>query len=161
MPESGAVYQPTTVGYAYDTRDESSCRTFFTRVMSRHQISVKKWGDWVILLVAVLSLVTGLTTMLLNLKSADELDKAQMHTDQASTQSPDSRREGPKHTDHEERTSLAIGAALVLLGLVLGFIWGWMRFFRHNKATRGGLPCNSGQVSFLTYLMKVLFENVP
>ena len=74
MPESGAVYQPTTVGYAYDTRDGVGLgiRSGFSRIMSRHKFSTRQWLEWVLVSVAAAVFVAGLTTMLLNLVSADD-----------------------------------------------------------------------------------------
>lgn len=74
MPESGAVYQPTTVGYAYDTRDGSGLgiRSSFSRIMSRHKFSTRNWLEWVLFSVAVAAFIAGLTTMLVNLVSADD-----------------------------------------------------------------------------------------
>lgn len=73
MPESGAVYQPTTVGYAYDTRDGGGfgIRSGFSRIMSRHKFSTRSWLEWVLLSVAAAAFVAGLTTMLVNIVSAD------------------------------------------------------------------------------------------
>lgn len=75
MPESGAVYQPTTVGYAYDTRDGSSrlsgVRSNFSRIMSRHKFSTRNYLEWVLFTVAVTAFVAGLTTVLVNLVTSD------------------------------------------------------------------------------------------
>ena len=71
MPESGAVYQPTTVGYSYDTRDGNGIRSLFSRIMSRHKLSTKKWIEWVIFTVAIAAFIVGLTTLLLSLVSED------------------------------------------------------------------------------------------
>lgn len=70
MPESGAVYQPTTVGYAYDTRDGnrlSGVRSNFSRIMSRHKFSTRNYLEWVLFTIAVTAFVAGLTTVLVNL----------------------------------------------------------------------------------------------
>jgi hypothetical protein len=80
MPESGAVYQPTTVGYAYDTRDGSrfGIGSSFSRIMSRHKFNTKSWLEWILFSVAVAAFIAGLTTMLVNLVSPD----SEMNTQQ-------------------------------------------------------------------------------
>lgn len=77
MPDSGAVYQPTTVGYMYDNRGDSTggsgrLRHGLWRIMSRHKLSSRKWLEWVLLSVALCFFVAGLTTMLVSLISADD-----------------------------------------------------------------------------------------
>ena len=80
MPESSAVYQPTTVGYAYDngrdTRGSGGLRTGFTRIISRHKLSSRKWLEWVLLSVSFCVFVAGLAVMIVNLVSADDLTKS-------------------------------------------------------------------------------------
>lgn len=84
MPESEAVYQPTTVGYTYeangDTNDAGNAlRSGFLRVLFRHKVSTRKWAEWVLLSVAICASVAGLTTLLVNLfaSSAEDIP----HTD--------------------------------------------------------------------------------
>lgn len=79
MPESGAVYQPTTVGYSYDTRDGGGfgIRRNFSRIMSRHKFSTRNWLEWVLFSVALAAFIAGLTTMLVNLVSADNEESPQ------------------------------------------------------------------------------------
>jgi hypothetical protein len=77
MPDSGAVYQPTTVGYTYDSGGDGTgggggLRHGFWRVMSRHKLSSRKWLEWVLLSVALCFFVAGLTMMLVNLVSAGD-----------------------------------------------------------------------------------------
>ena len=81
MPESSAVYQPTTVGYAYDNgrdlpRGPGGLRNGFSRIISRHKISSRKWLEWVLLSVSFCVFVAGLTVMLVNLVSEDDLNKS-------------------------------------------------------------------------------------
>lgn len=78
MPDSGAVYQPTTVGYTYDSGGDGTgggggggLRHGFWRIMSRHKLSSRKWLEWVLLSVALCFFVAGLTTMLVSLVCAD------------------------------------------------------------------------------------------
>lgn len=76
MPDSGAVYQPTTVGYTYDSGGDgagggSGLRSGFWRIISRHKLSSRKWFEWLLLSVAVSFFVAGLTTMLVSLVSDD------------------------------------------------------------------------------------------
>lgn len=73
MPESGAVYQPTTVGYSYDTRD-GGIRRSFSRIMSRHKFSTRNWLEWVLLTVGIAAIIAGFTTMIINLTSDGETD---------------------------------------------------------------------------------------
>lgn len=82
MPDSGAVYQPTTVGYTYDSGGDGSgggggggaagLRHGFWRIVSRHKLNSRKWLEWTLLSVALCFFVAGLTTMLVNLVSAEE-----------------------------------------------------------------------------------------
>ena len=72
MPESEAVYQPTTVGYTYDAGGDANdtgngIRNGFSRIIFRHKVSTRKWAEWVLLSVAICASVAGLTTLLVNL----------------------------------------------------------------------------------------------
>lgn len=54
-------------------------------------------------------------------------------------------------TDVEEhvdaaKSSIALGAGMMLVGLLLGFVWAWLRFFRRSKSPRNGMAGGSGQV---------------
>lgn len=74
MPDSGAVYQPTTVGYTYDSGGDGAggsggLRNGFWRIISRHKLSSRRWFEWVLVSVAVSFFVAGLTTMLVSLIS--------------------------------------------------------------------------------------------
>lgn len=72
MPDSGAVYQPTTVGYTYDSGGDGTggggngLRHGFWRIMSRHKLSSRKWLEWVLLSVGLCFFVGGLATILVN-----------------------------------------------------------------------------------------------
>ncbi|CAB0037113.1 unnamed protein product [Trichogramma brassicae] len=48
--------------------------------------------------------------------------------------------------ENEGRASIAAGASMMVLGIGLGILWGYMRFFRHGKLPRGGMTGNSGQI---------------
>jgi len=85
MPDSGAVYQPTTVGYTYDSGGDGSgggggggaagLRHGFWRIVSRHKLNSRKWLEWTLLSVALCFFIAGLTTMLVNLVSTEESSK--------------------------------------------------------------------------------------
>lgn len=45
---------------------------------------------------------------------------------------------------------------MILIGLLLGFGWAWLRFFRRGKSPRGGMVGSSGQVS-KTFLIHIYF----
>lgn len=42
---------------------------------------------------------------------------------------------------------IALGAGLMLVGVLLGLIWAWLAFFRRSKSPRNGMADSSGQVS--------------
>lgn len=82
MPDSAAVYQPTTVGYMYDTGVDGTeggvglgsgagIRSGFSRIIFRHKVSTRKWLEWVLLSVAICATVAGLTTLLVNLVASE------------------------------------------------------------------------------------------
>lgn len=69
MPDSGAVYQPTTVGYTYEntgdgTRSGDGFRHGFWRIMSRHKLSSRRWFEWMMVSVAFCFIFAGLVTLL-------------------------------------------------------------------------------------------------
>lgn len=77
MPESEAVYQPTTVGYTYDAGGDANepgngIRNGFSRIIFRHKVSTRKWAEWVLLSVALCASVAGLATLLVNLMAAGD-----------------------------------------------------------------------------------------
>ncbi|XP_036139992.1 uncharacterized protein LOC105828426 isoform X2 [Monomorium pharaonis] len=161
MPDSGAVYQPTTVGYTYDSGGDGSgggggvggggaaagLRHGFWRVVARHKLSSRKWLEWTLLSVALCFFVAGLTTMLVSLVSADERDSA--NNDTASkvkpeghlTMAPDIQ----QHVENTGRGSVALGAGIMLVGVLFGCIWAWLTFFHHSKSPRNGMTSSSGQ----------------
>lgn len=157
MPDSGAVYQPTTVGYTYDSGGDGSggggggggaagLRHGFWRVMSRHKLSSRKWLEWTLLSVALCFFVAGLTTMLVSLVSVDESsstsDAAAPEIKPAghSTVAPD-----VQHVENTGKSSVALGAGIMLVGVLLGFVWAWLTFFHHSKSPRNGMTSSSGQ----------------
>lgn len=42
--------------------------------------------------------------------------------------------------------SVALGAGMMLVGVLLGLIWAWLAFFRRSKSPRNGMAGGSGQV---------------
>lgn len=42
--------------------------------------------------------------------------------------------------------SIALGAGMMLVGVLLGLIWVWLAFFRRSKSPRNGMTGSSGQV---------------
>lgn len=154
MPDSGAVYQPTTVGYTYDSGGDGSgggggggaagLRHGFWRVVARHKLSSRKWLEWTLLSVALCFFVAGLTTMLVSLVSAeDSSDDAvpQVKSEGHSTMAPDVQ----QHVENTGKSSVALGAGMMLVGVLLGFVWTWLSFFHHSKSPRNGMTSSSGQ----------------
>ncbi|XP_015435451.1 PREDICTED: uncharacterized protein LOC107191023 isoform X2 [Dufourea novaeangliae] len=149
MPDSGAVYQPTTVGYTYDSGGDGAgggggLRSGFWRIISRHKLSSKKWFEWVLLSVALSFFVAGLTTMLVSLVSDDtsQGNKTEIKLDDHPTTSTTNVEE---HVEDAAKGSIALGAGMMLVGLLLGFIWAWLRFVRRGKSPRSGMVGSSGQ----------------
>lgn len=62
-----------------------------------------------------------------------------------------------EHVEDGAKSSIALGASMMLVGLLLGFGWAWLRFFRRGKSPRGGMVGSSGQVG-KTLLVDVYFE---
>ncbi|XP_058806009.1 uncharacterized protein LOC131672646 isoform X2 [Phymastichus coffea] len=144
MPESGAVYQPTTVGYSYDNRDGGlGIRRSFSRIMSRHKFSTRNWFEWVLMTVGIAAILAGFTTMIINLTN-DEETETPKRADTTITTPRDSTTEVKEHSN-DSRASIAGGAAVMLIGILLCLIWGYLRFFRNGKSPRGGMTSNSGQ----------------
>ncbi|XP_066592738.1 uncharacterized protein [Prorops nasuta] len=147
MPDSGAVYQPTTVGYSYDTGGDATAgsgnfRNALVRLMSRHKITIRKWSEWVLLSISICFFVTGLTTMLVNLISTDneQYDVAERGEENSTLPT-----KVDEHID-ESKGSIALGAGMMLIGFLLGFTWIWLRFFHRGKSTRGGITGSGGQM---------------
>nr|XP_034190953.1 uncharacterized protein LOC117609132 isoform X1 [Osmia lignaria] len=150
MPDSGAVYQPTTVGYTYDSGGDGAggsggLRNGFWRIISRHKLSSRRWFEWVLLSVAVSSFVAGLTTMLVSFISdgTSQENKFQIKMNEPSTTSATNIEEQVEDT---AKSSIALGAGMMLIGLLLGFVWAWLRFFHHGKSPRSGMVGSSGQM---------------
>ncbi|XP_071575554.1 uncharacterized protein [Temnothorax nylanderi] len=154
MPDSGAVYQPTTVGYTYDSGGDGSggggggggggaagLRHGFWRVMSRHKLSSRKWLEWTLLSVALCFFVAGLTTMLVSLVPCDD-PAPEVKPEGQSTTAPDVQ----QHVENTGKSSIALGAGIMLVGVLLGFVWTWLSFFHHSKSPRNGMTSSSGQM---------------
>ncbi|XP_011642345.1 uncharacterized protein LOC105430464 isoform X2 [Pogonomyrmex barbatus] len=155
MPDSGAVYQPTTVGYMYDSGGDGSgggdggagLRHGFWRVMSRHKLSSRKWLEWTLLSVALCFFVAGLTTMMVSLVSVDYSPRTsdetvpEVKSEESSTSVPDVQ----QHVENAGKGSVALGAGVMLVGVLLGFVWVWLSFFYHSKSPRNGMTGSSGQ----------------
>ncbi|XP_043463918.1 uncharacterized protein LOC122499556 isoform X2 [Leptopilina heterotoma] len=150
MPESSAVYQPTTVGYAYDNgrdpRITSGLRSSFSRLFSRHKFSSRKWLEWLLLSVSFCIFVAGLTELIVHLASDDDstMNKAQ-DTEKKTPPVKDATTEVEEHVGSGSSGSLAVGATMMFFGLFLGIAWVWLRFFRRSKSPRGGLSGGGGQ----------------
>ncbi|XP_034190963.2 uncharacterized protein LOC117609132 isoform X2 [Osmia lignaria lignaria] len=149
MPDSGAVYQPTTVGYTYDSGGDGAggsggLRNGFWRIISRHKLSSRRWFEWVLLSVAVSFFVAGLTTMLVSFISdgTSQENKFQIKMNEPSTTSATNIEE---QVEDAAKSSIALGAGMMLIGLLLGFVWAWLRFFHHGKSPRSGMVGSSGQ----------------
>ncbi|XP_016904473.1 uncharacterized protein LOC107992866 isoform X2 [Apis cerana] len=147
MPDSGAVYQPTTVGYTYDSGGDGaggggSLRSGFWRIISRHKLSSRKWFEWVLLSIALSFFIAGLTTMLVSFVSDDTSQENKIKVNEHPTTSATSIEE---HIEDAAKSSIALSASMILVGLLLGFGWAWLRFFRRGKSPRGGMAGSSGQ----------------
>lgn len=149
MPDSGAVYQPTTVGYTYDsggdgTGSAGGIRSGFWRIASRHKISSRKWLEWTLLSVGVSFFVVGLTTMLVNLVSSDGTNQRTTEVKQES--STDMTVEVEEHVRESSKGSIALGAGMLFIGVLLTVAWTWLRFFQRSKSPRSGITGGSGQM---------------
>ncbi|XP_053971216.1 uncharacterized protein LOC128894937 isoform X2 [Hylaeus anthracinus] len=149
MPDSGAVYQPTTVGYTYDSGGDGAgggggLRSGFWRIISRHKLSSRKWFEWVLISVALSFFIAGFTTMLVGLVSDDtsQQNKIEIKVNDHPTTSATTIEE---HVEDTAKSSVALGAGMMFVGLLLGFIWAWLRFFHRGKSPRSGMVGSSGQ----------------
>ncbi|XP_076759112.1 uncharacterized protein LOC143428268 isoform X2 [Xylocopa sonorina] len=147
MPDSGAVYQPTTVGYTYDTGGDGAgggggLRSGFWRIISRHKLSSSKWFEWVLLSVALSFFVAGMTTMLVSFISDDMPEESKVEVNENPTTSATNVEE---HVEDAAKCSIILGASMMLSGLLLGIAWAWLRFFHRGKSPRGGMVGSSGQ----------------
>nr|XP_033321377.1 uncharacterized protein LOC117217694 isoform X1 [Megalopta genalis] len=150
MPDSGAVYQPTTVGYTYDSGGDGAgggggIRSSFWRIISRHKLSSRKWLEWVLLSVALSFTAAGLTTMLICLVSDDtpQENKIEIKVDDHPTTSKTNIEE---HIEDTSESSIALGAGIMLVGMLLGFGWGWLHYIHRGKSPRSGMVGSSGQM---------------
>ncbi|KAK2579559.1 hypothetical protein KPH14_010858 [Odynerus spinipes] len=148
MPDSGAVYQPTTVGYTYDsggdgTGSAGGIRSGFWRIASRHKISSRKWLEWTLLSVGLSLFVVGLTTMLVSLVSPN--NTIQRTTEVKQESSTDTTIEVEEHVEETSKGSVALGAGMLFVGVLLIIAWTWLRFFQHSKSPRSGITGGSGQ----------------
>ncbi|KAK0172971.1 hypothetical protein PV328_006229 [Microctonus aethiopoides] len=167
MPDSAAVYQPTTVGYSYEAGGDGNenggglgagagIRHGVSRILFRHKVSTRKWLEWVLLSVAICATVAGLTTMLVNLVATESTPM-----DNKNIQDNDKNNSGTKVEDklaeNPESGSLAVGGSIMFLGLLMGALWAWLRFFRRGgKSQRGGMSRASGQVSNTKYIHRII-----
>ncbi|XP_012284168.1 uncharacterized protein LOC105701733 isoform X2 [Orussus abietinus] len=152
MPDSEAVYQPTTVGYSYDTsgdgtRERSRLGAGFLNIMSRHKISASKWCEWVLLSVTLAALLTGFVTMMIFLTSSGEARPANATLVNDGGQGSDS--EKPGTIEMEGRStgvgSMTVAKTMFLVAVLTGAGWAWLRFFRRRKSQRGGMSGGGGQ----------------
>ncbi|XP_017885644.1 uncharacterized protein LOC108628325 isoform X2 [Ceratina calcarata] len=149
MPDSGAVYQPTTVGYMYDSGGEgiggggTTFRSGFWRVISRHKLNSRKWLELLLSSAAICFFVAGFTTMLVSLVFVSEDPRENKVEVNGSPTSPSTDIE--EHSEDDASNSIACGASMMLLGVLSGCAWAWLRFFRRGKSPRGGMVGSSGQ----------------
>lgn len=149
MPDSGAVYQPTTVGYTYDsggdgTGSAGGIRSGFWRIASRHKISSRKWLERTLLSVGLSFFVVALTTMLVGLISRDDTNQRTTEVKQES--STDTTIAVEEHMEETSKGSVAVEASLLFAGVLLTAVWIWLRFFQHSKSPRSGITGSSGQM---------------
>ncbi|XP_043504958.1 uncharacterized protein LOC122525973 isoform X2 [Polistes fuscatus] len=149
MPDSGAVYQPTTVGYTYDsggdgTGSAGGIRSGFWRIASRHKINSRKWLEWTLLSVGLSFFVVGLTTMLVSLVSTDNINQRTTEVKQDPS-SIGATVEVEENVEGASKGSVALGAGMIFVGILLNVIWAWLRFFQRNKSPRSGITGGSGQ----------------
>lgn len=51
-----------------------------------------------------------------------------------------------QHVEDEGKSCIALGAGMMLVGILLSFIWAWLSFFSRSKSPRNGITGGSGQV---------------
>ncbi|XP_020293824.1 uncharacterized protein LOC109859713 isoform X2 [Pseudomyrmex gracilis] len=149
MPDSGAVYQPTTVGYTYEntgdgTRSGDGFRHGFWRIMSRHKLSSRRWFEWMMVSVAFCFIFAGLVTLLVVFTTGnDETDTRvpEVKPNGSTTIATDVQQQAENTGKH----SIAVGTGLLLVGLLLVFVWICLGFFRPNKLQRSSIVSSSGQ----------------
>ncbi|XP_076279894.1 uncharacterized protein LOC143208873 isoform X4 [Lasioglossum baleicum] len=155
MPDSGAVYQPTTVGYTYGSGGDGAgggggFRSSFWRIISRHKLSSRKWFEWVLLSVALSFTAAALTTMLICLVSDDtpqenKTEQARRISKMKVDDHPTSETNVEEHKKDGATSSIALGAGIMLVGVLFGLAWAWLRFFRREQSPRSEMVGSSGQ----------------
>ncbi|XP_076279887.1 uncharacterized protein LOC143208873 isoform X1 [Lasioglossum baleicum] len=156
MPDSGAVYQPTTVGYTYGSGGDGAgggggFRSSFWRIISRHKLSSRKWFEWVLLSVALSFTAAALTTMLICLVSDDtpqenKTEQARRISKMKVDDHPTSETNVEEHKKDGATSSIALGAGIMLVGVLFGLAWAWLRFFRREQSPRSEMVGSSGQM---------------
>ncbi|XP_046484560.1 uncharacterized protein [Neodiprion pinetum] len=160
MPDNGAVYQPTTVGYSYDTGVDG-----FLGVgsVTRHKLGLRKWLEWVSLSTAVPLISAGLIFLIVALVSSEstgpqieakqiqitkpiEVQPMPVASDTNSTKkcSRPINRNRYSGDDSNGRT-MTIGATLLAFGFLLGLVWGWLRFYKKRELPRNEPSGGGGQ----------------
>ncbi|XP_046623034.1 uncharacterized protein LOC124306398 isoform X2 [Neodiprion virginianus] len=160
MPDNGAVYQPTTVGYSYDTGVDG-----FLGVgsVTRHKLGLRKWLEWVSLSTAVPLISAGLIFLIVALVSSEstgpqieakqiqitkpiEVQPMPVASDNNSTKkcSRPINRNRYSGDDSNGRT-MTIGATLLAFGFLLGLVWGWLRFYKKRESPRNEPSGGGGQ----------------
>ncbi|XP_015510193.1 uncharacterized protein LOC107217261 isoform X1 [Neodiprion lecontei] len=161
MPDNGAVYQPTTVGYSYDTGVDG-----FLGVgsVTRHKLGLRKWLEWVSLSTAVPLISAGLIFLIVALVSSEstgpqieakqiqitkpiEVQPMPVASDTNSTKkcSRPINRNRYSGDDSNGRT-MTIGATLLAFGFLLGLVWGWLRFYKKRESPRNEPSGGGGQM---------------
>ncbi|XP_012252439.2 uncharacterized protein LOC105683989 isoform X2 [Athalia rosae] len=165
MPDNGAVYQPTTVGYSYDTGVGG-----FLGIasISRHKFNVRKWLEWAIASVGLALCAAGLLMSVTYLASgsqsindpesvvaAGNCANGTTTTTTTSTSTTTNEEEEESHPtlvrkgqDGRDRSgvgTIAVAASLTIIGLCLAFIWSWLRFFRKTESLRNEPSGGGGQ----------------
>ncbi|XP_046747613.1 uncharacterized protein LOC124412010 [Diprion similis] len=161
MPDNGAVYQPTTVGYSYDTGVDG-----FLGVgsVTRHKLGLRKWLEWVSLSTAVPLTAAGLIFIIVALASGDsinaqtepqqylptkpiEVQQIPVAADTNSTKEcPPSVNRNRYSGDDSNGRTIAIGATLLAFGFLLGLIWVWLRFYKKRESPRNEPSGGGGQM---------------
>ncbi|XP_012252438.2 uncharacterized protein LOC105683989 isoform X1 [Athalia rosae] len=166
MPDNGAVYQPTTVGYSYDTGVGG-----FLGIasISRHKFNVRKWLEWAIASVGLALCAAGLLMSVTYLASgsqsindpesvvaAGNCANGTTTTTTTSTSTTTNEEEEESHPtlvrkgqDGRDRSgvgTIAVAASLTIIGLCLAFIWSWLRFFRKTESLRNEPSGGGGQM---------------
>lgn len=93
--------------------------------------------------------------MLTNVKQ-----RLQAKQEEQSTVAPDI----TQHSEDAEGAEMALGAGMMIVGVLFGLAWAWLCFFRRNKSPRNGMTGSSGQVgrqsSAVIYILRLIFTGV-